>query len=57
MKITFNPDQGINAIEVAGLMPGQAVQVTALNGAGSSAVSQYTAPEPTAVPDAPVTTD
>ena len=55
MKITVKP--GILSYEVAGLLPGQAVQVTASNAVGTGPAATYTAPADTAAPEAPEVTD
>jgi hypothetical protein len=55
MKIAVKA--GVEHYEIIGLNPGQGVQITAINSAGSSAPAHYTAPAATEAPDAPALSD
>lgn len=57
MKINVKEGQGILYFEVDGLLPGQQVQVAAVNSVGASAESTYTAPAAASAPDAPSVSD
>ena len=55
VKISVQP--GVTDVHVTGLLPGQVVEVTATNAAGTGPASSFTEAAPTSVPDAPVVSE